>query len=76
MTNKSQLLTVKKNLDFGPAWEVVNPNGKAVAAAHLHADAVAYALGQITGEELDRRNKRLEETPDADVPAPSSHINE
>ena len=53
-------MNIKMNSGFGPAWEVIDSDGRAVACAHIHADAVAFAEGRMTAGELDRKNERIE----------------
>ena len=53
-------MKIQENRSFGPPWVIVNRHGIEVAAAHVRADAEAYLKGEISRDELFRRNDLAE----------------
>ena len=53
-------MKIQENRSFGPPWVIVNRHGIEVAAAHVRTDAEAYLKGDISRDELFRRNDLAE----------------
>jgi hypothetical protein len=57
---RSLIMAIWVNREFGPAWRVQRPGDADVQGAHRIEDAEAYERGEISAEELVARNLKGE----------------